>query len=126
MPLKFRLKGLAETFVDKICCPSCGHDGGSEGDQGFTTELTRVTYDGIVVVIQCSICNDVFVPDGQRQGVINSQRQRLGRRRRQRFRIRLPVLCYAPPSYSRFAFFPAAWLVLLVHIVLQCLSLATA
>ena len=76
MPLKFRLKGLAETFVDKIVCPGCGHDGGDEGDQGFHTELTRVTYDGIVVVIQCSLCSSVFVPNGQRNGVLNSQKLR--------------------------------------------------
>lgn len=76
MPLKFRLKGLAETFIDKLRCPTCGHDGGNEGDQGFTTELTRVTFDGIVVVIHCCQCQNVFVPDGQRQGVINSQRLR--------------------------------------------------
>ncbi|MFN8391069.1 MAG: hypothetical protein U0136_12335 [Bdellovibrionota bacterium] len=77
MPLKFRLKGLAETFVDAIRCPCCGHDGGDEGDQGFKTELTRVTYDGIIVVIQCCICGVVFVPDGQRHGVINSEKLRL-------------------------------------------------
>jgi hypothetical protein len=77
MPLKFRLKGLAETFVDAIRCPTCGHDGGDDGDQGFKTELTRVTYDGIIVVIQCCICGNVFVPDGQRHGVINSEKLRL-------------------------------------------------
>ncbi len=77
MPLKFRLKGLAETFVDHIRCPGCGHDGGDDGDQGFQTELTRVTYDGIIVVIQCSVCGSVFVPDGQRHGVINSEKLRL-------------------------------------------------
>ena len=77
MPLKFRLKGLAETFVDHIRCPGCGHDGGDDGDQGFKTELTRVTYDGIIVVIQCAVCGSVFVPDGQRHGVINSEKLRL-------------------------------------------------
>ena len=76
MPLKFRLKGLAETFVDRICCPSCGHDGGEEGDQGFRTELTKVTYDGIIVVVQCSVCDTIFVPDGQRLGVINPSKLR--------------------------------------------------
>ncbi len=76
MPLKFRLKGRAETFVDQIRCPCCGHDGGDDGDQGFKTELTRVTFDGIIVVIQCCVCGWVFVPDGQRHGVINSEKLR--------------------------------------------------
>ncbi len=76
MPLKFRLKGLAETFIDDIRCPCCGHDGGDDGDQGFRTELTRVTFDGIIVVITCEICGSFFVPDGQRLGVINSQKLR--------------------------------------------------
>lgn len=76
MPLKFRLKGLAETFVDEIRCACCGHDGGEEGDKDFYTELTKVTYDGIVVVIQCGVCGNVFVPDKQRNGVINSERLR--------------------------------------------------
>ena len=76
MPLKFRLRGLAETFVDEITCPCCGHDGGDEGDQGFQTELTRVTFDGIIVVIQCEICSHVFVPDGQKLGVIDSRKLR--------------------------------------------------
>ena len=76
MPLKFRLRGLAETFVEDISCPACGHDGGESGDQGFLTEHTRVTFDGIIVVIQCEICEHVFVPDGQKLGVINSGRLR--------------------------------------------------
>ncbi len=76
MPLKFRLKGLAETFVDAIRCPGCGHDGGDDGDQGFQTELTRVTFEGIIVVISCAHCGKIFVPEGQRLGVINSQKLR--------------------------------------------------
>jgi hypothetical protein len=76
MSLKFRLKGLAETFIDKISCPECGHDGGEDGDKGFYTELTRVTYDGIIVVVRCGICGNIFVPDGQKLGVINPQKLR--------------------------------------------------
>ena len=76
MPLKFRLKGLAETFVDELHCPRCGHDGGEEGDKGFLTELTRVTFAGIIVVIQCELCKHVFVPRGQKLGVINSSKLR--------------------------------------------------
>ena len=76
MPLKFRLKGLAETFVDSLKCPKCGHEGGDEGDKGFLTDLTRVTYDGIVVVVKCQMCNQIFVPENQRHGIINSQRLR--------------------------------------------------
>lgn len=71
MPLKFRLKGLAETFVDNLICPYCGHDGGEEGDQNFLTELTRVTFEGIIVVVECKLCGNIFVPDGQKFGVIN-------------------------------------------------------
>jgi ribosomal protein S27E len=77
MGLKFRLKGLAETFIDQVKCPCCGHDGGEEGDQGFRTDLTRVTYEGIVVVISCELCGNIFVPDGQRHGIINTQKLRL-------------------------------------------------
>ena len=76
MPLKFRRKGLAETFVDQICCSHCGHDGGEGGDQGFSTELTRVTYDGIIVVIECDLCGNIFLPAGQRMGIINIDRLR--------------------------------------------------
>lgn len=76
MPLKFRLRGLAETFIDNIACPCCGHDGGDAGDEGFRSDLSRVTFDGIVVVIQCNHCAYVFVPDGQRLGVINSSKLR--------------------------------------------------
>jgi hypothetical protein len=77
MGLKFRLKGLAETFIDRIKCPCCGNDGGDEGDQGFRTDLTRVTYEGIVVVINCELCGNIFVPDGQRHGIINFSKLRL-------------------------------------------------
>ena len=77
MSLKFRLKGLAETFIDDIRCPCCGHDGEEDGDQGFRTELTRVTFEGIVVVIFCEVCSYVFVPVGQRFGIINPQKLRL-------------------------------------------------
>ena len=69
MALKFRLKGLAETFIDEICCPSCGTS--EADDTHFTTEYTKVTFEGIVVVAECKLCGEIFVPDTQRLGVIN-------------------------------------------------------
>lgn len=69
MALKFRLKGLAETFIDKITCSECGFV--SAEDDGFTTDETRVTFDGIVVVVTCKVCGEVFVPISQRLGIVN-------------------------------------------------------
>ncbi len=69
MSLKFRLKGLAETFIDELTCPCCGVSGAD--DQYFATELTRVTFDGIIVVVQCKSCGEIFVPKTQRLGVLN-------------------------------------------------------
>lgn len=69
MPLKFRLKGLAETFVDEITCPGCGVEGND--DQNFSTEYTKVTYEGIVVMVECRACGEIFVPNTQRLGIIN-------------------------------------------------------
>ena len=69
MALKFRLKGLAETFIEEIVCPCCNTTGND--DQSFTTELTKVTYDGIIVVVQCKSCAEIFVPSTQRLGVLN-------------------------------------------------------
>ena len=76
MPLKFRLKGLAETFVDHLECPRCGHDGGDEGDEKFRTDLSRVTYEGIIVVINCEVCGHLFVPDDQRMGILDRSKLR--------------------------------------------------
>ena len=70
MALKFRLKGLAETFVDTITCPCCGVLG--VDDQHFTTELTKVTYQGIIVVVQCRDCKEIFVPNSQKLGVLDN------------------------------------------------------
>jgi hypothetical protein len=69
MALKFRLKGLAETFLETITCPVCGTNG--RDDEYFSTDYTKVTYDGIVVVAQCRRCGEIFVPDTQRYGVLN-------------------------------------------------------
>ena len=69
MALKFRLKGLAETFIDEIICSHCGTTG--TDDEHFTTELTKVTFDGIIVVVQCRSCGEIFVPGTQRLGVLN-------------------------------------------------------
>ena len=69
MALKFRLKGLAETFLEEITCPGCGVC--ANDDSHFSTELTKVTYDGIIVVVQCRDCGEIFVPRTQRLGVIN-------------------------------------------------------
>lgn len=74
MALKFRLKGLAETFIDRLTCPQCGISGND--DQHFSTDLTRVTFDGIVVIAQCRNCSEIFVPETQRLGVISSSRLR--------------------------------------------------
>jgi len=76
MPLKFRLKGLAETFVEGVVCDTCGNDGGEEGDEGFRTDQSRVTYNGIVAVIECAHCGNIFVPADQRLGIIDSARLR--------------------------------------------------
>ena len=69
MALKFRLKGLAETFIEEIACPGCGTCG--KDDQYFGTELTKVTFDGIIVVVQCRGCGEIFVPKTQRLGVLD-------------------------------------------------------
>ena len=69
MALKFRLRGLAETFIDHITCPGCGTIGND--DQHFQTEHTKVTFDGIIVVVECRACGEIFVPDTQRLGVLN-------------------------------------------------------
>ena len=71
MSLRFRLKGLAETFIDEICCPSCGYKG--KDDQFFSTDMTRVTFDGIVVIAQCKVCTELFVPDTQRLGIVSQK-----------------------------------------------------
>lgn len=69
MALKFRLRGLAETFLEDIICGACGSRG--TDDETFTTQHTRVTFDGIIVVVQCRKCSEIFVPIQQRLGVIN-------------------------------------------------------
>ena len=69
MALKFRLKGLAETFVEEITCPHCGLRGTDDND--FITDLSKVTLMGIVVVAQCKSCGEIFVPDHQRVGIVN-------------------------------------------------------
>jgi len=69
MALKFRLKGLAETFIEYIRCPNCSCVG--TDDEHFTTELTKVTFEGIIVVMQCKSCHEIFVPDTQRLGIIS-------------------------------------------------------
>ena len=69
MGLKFRLRGLAETFVDEIQCPGCGSQGSD--DQNFATDHTKVTPEGIIVVVQCRKCGEIFVPVRQRLGVLN-------------------------------------------------------
>ncbi len=69
MALKFRLRGLAETFIDEIVCPSCAVRGSD--DQYFATEFTKVTLEGIIVIAQCKSCGEIFVPTTQRLGVLN-------------------------------------------------------
>ncbi len=86
MALKFRLRGLAETFIDEVVCPCCSHSTsvssnhrhGDEDDNspeaGLKTEHTKVTLSGIVVVVQCGACEHVFIPRDQRLGVLNHQK----------------------------------------------------
>ncbi|MGI6681384.1 MAG: hypothetical protein ACOX3T_07905 [Bdellovibrionota bacterium] len=69
MAIKFRLKGLAETFIDEITCPYCGLKGADDSD--FLTDLSKVTFAGIVVVAQCKACGEIFVPENQRLGIVN-------------------------------------------------------
>ena len=76
MPLKFRLNGLAETFVEDLVCPRCDYDGGEAKDEGFDTTCTRVTFGGIVVVCECFACAHVFLPKNQKIGIINSRKLR--------------------------------------------------
>ncbi|NDC38058.1 MAG: hypothetical protein EBZ48_08390 [Proteobacteria bacterium] len=69
MALKFRLRGLAETFIEAITCPECGVTGND--DVQFATDQTRVTFEGIIVVVQCKSCREIFVPREQRLGVLS-------------------------------------------------------
>lgn len=71
MALKFKLRGLAETFIEEISCPCCQVFG--KDDVFFSTEFTKVTYDGIIVVVQCRACHEIFVPNTQRLGILNPQ-----------------------------------------------------
>jgi predicted metal-binding protein len=48
-----------------------GHD-----DSQFSTELTKVTFDGIVAVLQCRSCREIFVPETQRLGIVDCERLR--------------------------------------------------
>ncbi len=75
MAVRFRLRGLAETFIDQVTCPCCGMT--SSDDSEFATELTRVSYEGIVVVLQCRRCAEVFVPLNQRLGVVDRSKLKL-------------------------------------------------
>lgn len=70
MALKFRLKGLAETYVEHICCPGCGLHGSD--DENFATEYTRVTFDGIIVVVDCLMCGEIFVPEIQELEIVDN------------------------------------------------------
>lgn len=69
MALKFRVKGMAETFLESITCPHCGISG--PDDQHFATDYTKVTLEGIIVMVQCKACSEIFVPTCQRLGVLN-------------------------------------------------------
>jgi hypothetical protein len=40
-------------------------------EESFSTELTKVTLEGIIVVVQCRSCSEIFVPDTQRMGILN-------------------------------------------------------
>jgi len=71
MAIKFRLRGLAETFIEELTCPGCGRRGND--DQHFETNNTRVTFDGIIVVAECKRCGELFVPGAQRFGVLNTE-----------------------------------------------------
>lgn len=74
MALKFRLRGLAETFVEEIVCPCCSAEMKADNESAISTEHTKVTLSGIVVVVKCPSCNHVFIPHEQKFGVINTQR----------------------------------------------------
>jgi uncharacterized Zn finger protein len=75
MAIKFRLKGLAETFIENIICPECGIAGND--DEHFSTELTKVTLEGIAVILQCKNCGEIFVPHTQRIGILNPRKLKL-------------------------------------------------
>ncbi len=74
MALRFRLKGLAETYVEEVTCPCCNCDGSDESF--FATEHTKVTYEGIVVVLQCKNCDEIFIPNNQHLGIIDQSELR--------------------------------------------------
>lgn len=74
MALKFRLRGLAETFVEEIICPCCGLEVKPDNENSISTEHTKVTLSGIVVVVKCGSCKHVFIPSEQKFGVINTNR----------------------------------------------------
>lgn len=69
MTLRFRLRGLAETLIEEASCPCCSCSGAD--DNLFSTEHTKVTFEGIVVVLQCKNCDEIFIPDNQKLGIVD-------------------------------------------------------
>jgi hypothetical protein len=67
--LRFKLKNLAETVIEELKCPGCGLIANDE--QLFSTDLTRLTKDGIIVMAECRCCGEVFIPTGQRTGIMD-------------------------------------------------------
>jgi hypothetical protein len=69
MALRFKLKNIAETVIEELKCPGCGLIANDE--KLFSTDMTRLTVDGIVVVAECRCCGEVFIPIGQRTGIMD-------------------------------------------------------
>ena len=66
----YQVKETFENGVRKIDCPCCGANG--IDDSNFSTEHTKVTYQGIVIVLECKHCDEIFVPQNQRLGIVDS------------------------------------------------------
>ena len=69
MALRFKLKNIAETVIEELKCPGCGLIANDE--KLFSTDMTRLTVDGIVVCAECRCCGEVFIPIGQRTGIMD-------------------------------------------------------
>ncbi len=70
MALRFRLRGLAETLIEEVSCPCCGSVG--EDDGTFSATNTKVTLQGIIAVLQCKSCDEIFVPENQKLDIADT------------------------------------------------------
>lgn len=76
MSVLYKLKGVAETRIEEVCCPRC-EVSEDDIDDFFDIENIFPTFEGIIATVKCFSCGFYYIPE-QEIEIVDDRKLKIG------------------------------------------------